>query len=82
LKKDEADTFDGWADSYFAFKADPKSGDEMLADSTLELRYSIYRRILEPKLTKMKLTEIRHPMHNQSLMVFVTRYFNWTFLKI
>jgi integrase len=62
LQRDEADTFGGWAGRYLAFKADPKSGDEMLADSTLELRKSIYRRVLEPKLAKLKLTEIRPPM--------------------
>ena len=62
LQKEEADTFGGWASRYLEFKADPKSGDEMLADSTLELRKSIYRRILEPKLAKMPLKEIRPPM--------------------
>lgn len=40
----EALTFGGWADKYFAFKADPKSGAEQLADSTLELRRATYRR--------------------------------------
>lgn len=62
LQKDEADTFGGWASRYLEFKADPKSGDEMLADSTLNLRKSIYRRILEPKLAKMPLADIRPPM--------------------
>jgi integrase len=62
LQKEEADTFGGWASRYLEFKADPKSGDEMLADSTLELRKSIYRRILEPKLAKLPLVEIRPPM--------------------
>lgn len=59
LQKEEVDTFGGWASRYLEFKADPKSGDEMLADSTLELRKSIYRRILEPKLAKLPLVEIR-----------------------
>ncbi len=62
LQKDEADTFGGWASRYLEFKADPKSGDEMLADSTLNLRKSIYRRILEPKLAKIPLADIRPPM--------------------
>lgn len=62
LQEEEADTFGGWASRYLEFKADPKSGDEMLADSTLELRKSIYRRILEPKLAKLPLVEIRPPM--------------------
>lgn len=59
MQKEEADTFGAWASRYFEFKADPKSGDETLAESTLELRKSIYRRILEPKLAKMPLKEIR-----------------------
>ena len=62
MQKEEADTFGAWASRYLEFKADPKSGDEMLADSTLELRKSIYRRILEPKLAKMPLMSIRPPM--------------------
>lgn len=62
MQKEEADTFGAWASRYLEFKADPKSGDEMLADSTLELRKSIYRRILEPKLAKMPLISIRPPM--------------------
>jgi len=62
LRREEADTFGGWANRYLEFKADPKSGDEMLADSTLQLRKSIYRRLLEPKLAKLPLVEIRPPM--------------------
>ncbi len=51
-------TFGGWAQKYFAFKADPKSGNERLADSTLAMRKSIYIRALEAKLGKLKLEEI------------------------
>jgi integrase len=54
-----ADTFGGWAAKYFEFKADPKSGDEQLADSTLALRKSVYRRLLEQPLSKKRLDEIR-----------------------
>lgn len=53
------DTFGAWVKRYFEFKADPKSGDEKLADSTLELRKSVYRRILEIPLGKKRLHEIR-----------------------
>ena len=59
IQKDQADTFGGWVERYFEFKSDPKSGDEMLADSTLELRKSIYRRILAPELASLRLQEIR-----------------------
>lgn len=59
IQKDQADTFGGWVARYFEFKSDPKSGDEMLADSTLELRKSIYRRILAPELASLRLQEIR-----------------------
>jgi integrase len=58
-QKEKADSFGGWVERYFEFKSDPKSGDEMLADSTLELRKSIYRRILESQLSKYRLQEIR-----------------------
>lgn len=60
-KAEEADseTFGAWVKRYFEFKADPKSGDEQLADSTLELRQSVYRRILEQPLGKKKLREIK-----------------------
>jgi len=52
-------TFGTWADKYFEFKADPKSGGEQLADSTLALRKSIYRRLLEKPLGKKNLDEIK-----------------------
>jgi integrase len=60
--REDAESFGGWASRYLAFKADPKSGDEMLAESTLALRRSIYRRFLEPQLSKMNLEEIRPPI--------------------
>lgn len=53
------DTFGAWVKRYFEFKADPKSGDEQLADSTLELRQSVYRRVLEEPLGKKRLDEIK-----------------------
>jgi integrase len=52
-------TFGAWVLKYFEFKADPKSGDEQLADSTLELRKSVYRRLLEQPLGKKRLDEIK-----------------------
>lgn len=52
-------TFGAWADKYFEFKADPKSGGEQLADSTLALRKSIYRRLLEKPLGKKNLDDIK-----------------------
>lgn len=52
-------TFGTWADKYFEFKADPKSGGEQLADSTLALRKSIYRRLLEKPLGKKNLDDIK-----------------------
>jgi hypothetical protein len=52
-------TFGGWVQAYFKHKADPKSGREQLADSTQELRKSVYRHILEDPLGKMKLEEIK-----------------------
>lgn len=44
MRTQEADseTFGAWARRYFEFKADPKSGDEMLADTTLAMRKSVY----------------------------------------
>ncbi|MFN7836330.1 MAG: tyrosine-type recombinase/integrase [Burkholderiaceae bacterium] len=54
----EALTFGGWAQTYFKHKADPKSGAEQLADSTLELRQSTYRRVIEPELGRLKLEEV------------------------
>lgn len=55
----DADTFGAWVQRYFDFKSDPKSGDEQLADSTLELRKSVYRRTLEQPLGKKKLKDIK-----------------------
>ncbi len=55
----DGETFGAWVKRYFDFKADPKSGDEQLADSTLELRQSVYRRILEEPLGKKRLDEIK-----------------------
>lgn len=55
----DAHTFGAWADKYFEFKADPKSGGEQLADSTLALRKSIYRRLLEKPLGKKNLDDIK-----------------------
>jgi len=54
----EALTVGGWADAYFAFKGDPKSGAEQLADSTLAFRRSTYRRVIEPALGKLRLEEV------------------------
>ena len=54
----EALTFDGWAQKYFDFKADPKSGGQQLADSTLAVRKSTYKRVLADKLGKLKLEEV------------------------
>ncbi|MGY4478617.1 tyrosine-type recombinase/integrase [Bradyrhizobium sp. USDA 3364] len=51
-------TFGGWAEHYFKHKADPKSGAEQLAGSTLELRRSTYRRVIEPELGRLKLEEV------------------------
>lgn len=55
----DSDTFGAWVQRYFEFKADPKSGDEQLADSTLALRKSVYKRILEAPLGKKRLEEIK-----------------------
>lgn len=55
----DADTFGAWVKRYFEFKSDPKSGGEQLADSTLELRRSIYRRLLEQPLGKLRMEEIK-----------------------
>lgn len=55
----EAPTFGAWASKYFEFKADPKSGSEKLADSTLALRKSIYKRLLEVPIGRKKLEEIK-----------------------
>lgn len=56
-----ATTFDGWAQAYFEFKADPKSGDECLAASTLAMRQSVYRRTLAEPFGKLQLKEITAP---------------------
>lgn len=55
----DAPTFGAWASAYFEFKADPKSGDECLAESTLALRKSVYRRLIEPALGKTHLDKIK-----------------------
>ncbi|QDF96777.1 integrase [Azoarcus sp. DD4] len=55
----DAQTFGAWAKKYFEHKADPKSGKEQLADSTLALRKSVYRRILDIPLGKKRLEEIK-----------------------
>lgn len=55
----DAQTFGAWVEKYFEHKADPKSGTEQLADSTLALRKSVYRRILEAPLSKKRLDEIK-----------------------
>lgn len=55
----DAQTFGAWVLKYFEHKSDPKSGKEQLADSTLALRKSVYRRILEEPLGKKNLDEIK-----------------------
>ncbi|MDP9890998.1 integrase [Variovorax boronicumulans] len=54
----EAPSFASWAERYFQHKADPKSGAEQLADSTLAFRRSTYRRVIEPQLGRLKLEEV------------------------
>jgi len=54
----EAFTFGGWAEAYFKHKADPKSGAERLADSTLAMRRSVYDRAIAGELSKLKLGEV------------------------
>lgn len=54
----QALTFGAWAERYFQFKADPKSGAEQLADSTLAMRRSTYKRALEQPFGKLMLEEI------------------------
>jgi integrase len=54
----EALTFGGWAEAYFKHKADPKSGAEKLADSTLAMRRSVYDRAIAGELSKLKLGEV------------------------
>ena len=55
----DADSCGSWVQRYFDFKSDPKSCDEQLAESTLELRKSVYRRTLEQPLGKKTLKEIK-----------------------
>lgn len=55
----DAQTFGAWVQKYFEHKADPKSGKEQLADSTLALRKSVYRRILEEPMGRKNLDEIK-----------------------
>jgi integrase len=54
----EALTFGGWAEAYFKHKADPKSGAEKLADSTLAMRRSVYDRAIAGELSKLRLGEV------------------------
>lgn len=56
----DALTFGGWAEKYFADKADPNNGAR-LADSTLAMRRSVYRRYLQGQFGKLKLDEISPP---------------------
>lgn len=56
----ESLTFGGWAEKYFADKADPNNGAR-LADSTLAMRRSVYRRYLQATFGNLKLDEIRPP---------------------
>ncbi len=55
----DAMSFGRWATRYFEFKSDAKSGAERLADSTLSLRRSIYKRILAGPFGKLNLDEIK-----------------------
>lgn len=59
IQEADGETFGSWARRYFEFKADPKSGDEMLADTTLAMRKSVYKRTLETALGKKRLDEIK-----------------------
>lgn len=59
---EDSNSFGQWADRYFDFKSDRKSGEEMLAESTLSMRRSIYRRLLKPSLSSQKLNDIRPPL--------------------
>lgn len=58
ITANEALNFDGWTQKYFEFKADPKSGAQQLADSTLAIRKSTYKRVIAEKLGKLKLEEV------------------------
>lgn len=55
---EEALTFGRWAERYFEDKSDPKNGAR-LADSTLAMRRSVYKRYLESQFGKLKLDEIK-----------------------
>lgn len=56
---DEAATFGAWVEKYFEHKADPKSGEEQLAESTLEMRKSNFARLLKGPIGQRKLDEIK-----------------------
>ena len=45
-------------EAYFKHKADPKSGAEKLADSTLAMRRSVHDRAIAGELSKLKLAEV------------------------
>ena len=57
----DALTFGRWAERYFEDKSDPKNGAR-LADSTLAMRRSVYKRYLEGPFGKLKLDEIKPAM--------------------
>lgn len=54
----ESLTFGRWAEKYFADKSDP-TNRARLADSTLAMRRSVYKRYLEVPFGKLKLDEIK-----------------------
>lgn len=54
----DALTFSSWAERYFADKADPNNSAR-LADSTIGMRRSVYKRYLEGSFGKLKLDEIK-----------------------
>jgi len=54
----DALTFSSWAERYFADKADPNNSAR-LADSTIAMRRSVYKRYLEGPFGKLKLDEIK-----------------------
>jgi hypothetical protein len=54
----EALTFGGWAENYFKHKGDDRSGAERIADSTLAMPLSAYRRAIEAELGKLRLEEV------------------------
>lgn len=57
--QNEALTFGAWAERYFEFKSDPKSKGEQLADSTLAMRRSTYKRVLEGPFGKSMLERVQ-----------------------